>query len=326
MLKYEDVIEYIEKNKIRCSKRRLYIENAIKHNPNYTVTKIIEFVKGSNSKVGASYYICRGIENYADEQEKYKTKFIKSAYTDASREKTASNINRKTGNSFGYCGYTETMPNGKKYYCRSTPEYIFVHYFFKEYNFNEFTLEYEKQIYRFGNFNYKPDFFIYDLDRNLIKIVEIKSDNRFLNDERYSIIKEYFKKINIEYEVKFDFKSFIRKYKLQSHIDKWKQNCDPSKNNTAGELNGKYCGKTDNEIYEIAKRELLKLDNTVIQNSHYCQIAEKFNLPKYFSKFRKISIKEIIDEVNEINGYPKFKNWQERREFVKRIKNANTNN
>lgn len=299
---------------VRFTKNPEFYERAAKYLKTGDLEKIASFVNGSNSKVSTAYWVCRDLD--LSKQKEYKKRFIESAYTNISRNETARKINLKTGNSFGYCGWTEIMPNGKKYYCRSTPEYVFVNWYFSFYPTG--NLKYEQKLFLFSNFNYKPDFFEYDNKEKLIKIYEIKSDDRFLLDEKYPIIKDYFKSIKIDYDVVYDIDDKIKQVDgLAERIDGWKLNSN-IQNNCAGEKNPRYCGKTDQEIEDIIRRELKKV-NDLLDTRHYMSIAEKFKLPKSFSKFRKISLSKIIDELNEEKGYPKFKNWQERREYRKHL-------
>ncbi len=66
----------------------------------------------------------------------------------------------------GYSGYY------KEHFLRSSYEFAYAKYL----DFYSFYWDYEVEIYEFNNKKYKPDFFIYDSNKHLTKIVEVKSN------------------------------------------------------------------------------------------------------------------------------------------------------
>lgn len=274
-----------------------YYTNAADYLKTDDLEKIVKFVNSSNSKAGIAYWICRGLDenNHID----FKHKFINSSYIYTTRKKVASTRNKTNGNSYGYCGYTELMKNGKQYYCRSTAEYIYVNWFFeKEYVKNK-DLKYEERIFIFDNFKYKPDFFIYQ-DNKLIKIIEIKTDDRFIKSSNYKIIKQYFKSIGIKYEVIFNMSNLMLDLPgIKNKIKNWKKN-STIKNNTAGKLNPKFINVDVDKLEEKFTQEFKGLTYP-ITTLEYKNFAIENEYPQNSSiLFDKI---KLIQDINTINGF-----------------------
>ena len=73
----------------------------------------------------------------------------------------------------GYAGFYG------EYYLRSSYEYAYAKYL----DYHSIPWSYEDNAFDIGYKPYKPDFFFYDKDGNLEKIVEIKSRNKNAKDE-----------------------------------------------------------------------------------------------------------------------------------------------
>lgn len=119
----------------------------------------------------------------------------------------------------GYCGYHNGM------YLRSMREYAYALYL----DSNNIIYNTEVNTYTLNNETFKPDFFIYDINNNLIKIVEVKYHiSQYTKKEDWKL---FFYNMGIEYEIqvinnlnKFVYDNNldidrINLFKLNSHVD-----------------------------------------------------------------------------------------------------------
>lgn len=118
----------------------------------------------------------------------------------------------------GYCGYFTTC-NNDVIFLRSLKEFIFASFLNKE----KINYKYEVNVFNINGHGYKPDFFIYDNNKNLIKIIEIK-ESKDLANKYLSMYSEYFNSIGIKYEAYHNlnpYKKLISKDEIQSWIDSY---------------------------------------------------------------------------------------------------------
>jgi len=153
----------------------------------------------------------------------------------------------------GYAGFY------KDYYLRSSYEYAYAKYL--DYHLIPWT--YESELYDLGHKIYKPDFFLFDPDGNLNKIIEIKSRNKTAQLNALNDLIILSNKINIPCEL-ISYKELLELYKdlpfsLNSIITEWINSDRTSLNKTAkGRLNGhfgiKHSEKTKQLIGENTKK------------------------------------------------------------------------
>lgn len=215
----------------------------------------------------------------------------------------------------GYSGWAEV--NGTQYYCRSSIEFIYIHYFHNVYNKEDgYVIKMEDKIYEYKSVKYKPDIFIYH-NNLLVKIFEIKYDKyqiiREGNAEKYLLFKEYFEKNNIEYNILYKNKNIITD-DIKNELEKWKNDNNSSDisgvNNPmfgfkhSDETKKKIGDKTrercsDPEYIKFFKEKNKKTD---IQKEHMKQSAiERGKIKRYnrygdkVTKICSICGKEFID-------------------------------
>jgi len=123
-------------------------------------------------------------------------------------------------NGRGYSGWHKGY-YGQNAYCRSLLEKIYCLILDEQ----KIFYETEKQTYLIDGYNYKPDFFIYDLKTKSLKMIrEIKGTNKERNDylKSFSI---FFKKCDIDYDViVIDKRKYYKKWK--DELDMYKSNSD----------------------------------------------------------------------------------------------------
>lgn len=120
---------------------------------------------------------------------------------------------------YSYCGYYNEL------YLRSSYEYVFCKILEKQNII--FKMEEERYLLPNGKY-YIPDFFIYDNNNKLIKIVEIKGEAKSLAKKGYENIEMLKKLVNVECEIYFlnDLLKFEKELKLDIYklIEEWKIN------------------------------------------------------------------------------------------------------
>ena len=146
----------------------------------------------------------------------------------------------------GYSGYCEI--NGKKYFCRSMVEFIYLNYLYKIYD-ESYTIEMEGKIFYCDDYSYKPDFLIYK-NNKLIRIIETKYDKRQIieenNENRYKVFTEYFKKLGIVYDIVYKKDIDWKKYEdIEIKLEEWKK-LNVVDNILCGEMNPMF-GRKHNE-------------------------------------------------------------------------------
>lgn len=135
----------------------------------------------------------------------------------------------------GYAGFY------KGFYLRSSYEYAYAVYL------DQFNISwsFETQVFEVNGKFYKPDFFFYDKDGNLEKIVEIKSQNK----KELELAKEKLSYIKDQYQIKtelFSYKELLKIYEdmpvsLKSVIEHWINSDDTTIHKAAsGSLNAHY--------------------------------------------------------------------------------------
>ncbi|MBU8916418.1 restriction endonuclease [Bacillus sp. FJAT-29953] len=135
----------------------------------------------------------------------------------------------------GYAGFY------KGYYLRSSYEYAFAKYL----DFYSIQWSYEDQVFDLGYKLYKPDFFFYDKDNRLVKIVEIKARNTEVKKNARRDLKTIEEKYHIKCEL-VSYEELLKIYKglpfsLTSTISEWINSSETTINKAAfGELNGHY--------------------------------------------------------------------------------------
>lgn len=109
-------------------------------------------------------------------------------------EETKKKIAKKMkGNNFGLGRGTISYYNGIK--MRSTWEVAVASYL----DHNDFNWKYEEKIFDLGNFtSYRPDFFIYDEDRNFVKLIEVKGYFRKENKKKFELFLKKYPNIIVE--------------------------------------------------------------------------------------------------------------------------------
>ena len=144
-------------------------------------------------------------------------------------------------NGRGYCGY-HTGHFNQRVFCRSLVEKIYAMIL----DSYQIYYEMENQTYKIDGCSYKPDFFLFDENNNLNKIIEVK-DNKKEKDNYLHRFKWYFDRMNIQYEVIVLDK---RKY-LQSE---WKDELEGFKDNS----NSYVMSGENNPIYEMERSNSTK--------------------------------------------------------------------
>lgn len=135
----------------------------------------------------------------------------------------------------GYSGFY------KGFFLRSSYEYAFA----KSLDFRNIRWKYEVEKYDLGYKVYKPDFFIYDKEGKLIKIIEIKSREKKAQDTAKKALKEVESKFGISGEL-VSYEELLEIYQdlpftLNSTLTEWINSSETSINKTlSGKLNGHY--------------------------------------------------------------------------------------
>lgn len=147
----------------------------------------------------------------------------------------------------GYAGFY------KGHYLRSSYEYAYAIYL----DYHSIHWGYEESTYRIGNRTYKPDFFLYNQNQKLIKIVEIKSRNTKAKAEARKALALIQKCYQIDCEL-LSYEELLNLYKtlpftLNSVITRWLNDENTTINKSAsGKLNAHFNMKHSEE----AKRKI----------------------------------------------------------------------
>lgn len=135
----------------------------------------------------------------------------------------------------GYAGFYG------EYYLRSSYEYAYARYL----DYHQIPWSYEDETFDIGYKLYKPDFFFYDQDGKLMRIVEIKSRNKKAKDDARKALDIIKEKYSIECEI-LSYEELLELYKtlpfsLTSTITKWIKSDETTINKSAhGKLNGHF--------------------------------------------------------------------------------------
>lgn len=255
--------------------------------------KIVLFINSSNSKLSESYWILR---RNLTKEEFYKQKnnainlFINSAYKNTNRRKVTKNFIKKNV-SRGYSGYI-TIRN-EKIFCRSKAEFIYFHYFDLTLD-KKYKIKSEEKIFYVQDFSYKPDIFIYSDENILIKIIEIKSSK---NDiiEKYQKFNEYFKSLNIDFEILFDANTILKQYpNIKTDLKFWIETQAKIQRDMKGKNNPRFGSKCSEKTKKLIG-EKCKKRNEDKEYRKKCSEATKTafnNNPNYR---KKLSQKALIN-------------------------------
>ena len=131
----------------------------------------------------------------------------------------------RTYKSRGYSGYYEIK--GKKYFCRSSVEFVYLLYLYKIYVDDRYRIEMEDKIFYCDDYSYKPDFFVYENEK-LTRIIEIKYNKRQIevenNENRYKSFLKYFNKISIQYDIVYKNDINLKEFPdIKIELEKWKK-------------------------------------------------------------------------------------------------------
>lgn len=185
----------------------------------------------------------------------------------------------KKGNdrtSRGYCGWY-TNRQGNKVYLRSKLEYIIA----KWLDIKKIKFLTESHVYYINDSTYKPDFFIFNKNGNLIKIIEVK----YTNDERIDYIKKYkkfFNNIGISYFVfnKYHINSIMKKYNIKKDVDYWCLNSANIQHDMYGNKNPHF-----NILHSEKTKRLIGK-----------KTKERFNVKSFKEKHHLAMLKSMTDE------------------------------
>lgn len=157
----------------------------------------------------------------------------------------------------GYAGFY------KEFYLRSSYEYAYAKYL----DHYKIPWSYEDKTYNIGNRSYKPDFFFYDQNNNLVKIVEIKSRNKEAKAKAIEALATIEKRYKISCEL-ISYEELLELYKtlpfsLNSVIQSWLKSDDTTIYKAArGKLNAhfnmKHSEEAKRKIGEHSKRRWAK--------------------------------------------------------------------
>lgn len=129
----------------------------------------------------------------------------------------------------------------KGHYLRNSYEYAYAKYL----DYHSIEWDYENVVFDIGYKIYKPDFFFYDQNGNIIKIVEIKSRIKDEKDKAKNALNTIEDRFNIICEL-ISYEELLKMYKglpfsLTSTITEWIHSKDTSIDKANfGELNGHY--------------------------------------------------------------------------------------
>ncbi|TYR75618.1 restriction endonuclease [Rossellomorea vietnamensis] len=135
----------------------------------------------------------------------------------------------------GYAGFY------KDHYLRSSYEYAYARYL----DHHSMQWSYEDDIFDLGYRKYKPDFFFYNKNGELVKIVEVKSRNEQEKKRALLILNSIEKLYNVRCEL-VSYEDLLELYQelpfsLNSVITEWINSKDTTINKAAfGKLNGHY--------------------------------------------------------------------------------------
>lgn len=254
--------------------------------------KIIQFINSSNSKCSLSYWILRkGIteEEARSKLIEYNRDFVNASYKFTTRSEVASRHTSKNV-SRGYSGYVEI--DGIEKYCRSSNEFILWHILAESYGIK--NIKYEHCVFNINDlFNYKPDYFVYQ-DSKLIKIVEAKDPN-FLEGERFELIRNFFKKMEIKYEIITNCKEVVSK-ELKIKLEIWK-NSDRVVGGNKGKLNPRFGAIVSDET----KRRISEKGKERGKDPEYCERLSNIHKQRYIDNPELREIDSIRAQLREQN-------------------------
>lgn len=153
----------------------------------------------------------------------------------------------------GYAGFY------RGFYLRSSYEYAYAKYL----DYHSIQWGYEDQVFDLGYRLYKPDFFIYDNNGNVCRIVEVKSRNKKEIEKALNDLTEIHRKYGIECElVSYEKLRIIYEhlpFTLTGTIEEWINSNETTISKVAsGSLNGHYSMKhredTKKKIGEHTKK------------------------------------------------------------------------
>ena len=271
---------------------------------------VVKFINSSNSKMTESYYILRTKlikSEYIKEIKKNAKKFSDCAYSNKSRNEVSSEFNKKYY-SRGYSGWF--ILNDKKYYARSSIEFIYLQYLLNLYPNSIFKQESKVYYLPLINVSYKPDIFEY-IDKKLVRIYEIKSSLNDFEDIKYIEFEKYAKTIGIEYVKLYKSNDIINEHLwIKNKLNEWKLKIKNNKSNIS--MDGQ-----NNPMYGVKQKETTKKligDKCKIRNNNkeYKEKCSKSIKESYknnpeikikISESRKNRFAKIREEYNLINPF-----------------------
>jgi ribosomal protein L35AE/L33A len=218
--------------------------------------EIVKFFNKSNTKLHDSYWVIRTNElDFKKKKQEYINTFVCSSYKHTTRRNIANKFNQEH-HGRGYSGWVTIHNN--QYYVRSKFEFIFIHYLLNEIYDSSYEINMEDQTFYYNNMSYRPDIFVYK-DNKLIKIFEIKYSTKAKNGvEKARVFDEYFKSLNIDFEIIFNQENIIAQYPyILVLFDEWKKtNKQPL--NLSGEYNPMYGRKQSEKTKELIRQKCIE--------------------------------------------------------------------
>jgi hypothetical protein len=211
-------------------------------------------------------------------------------------------VNKKGNDksSRGYCGWHITW-HKQHVYLRSRLEYV-VACLLDLHKINYIT---ESHIYHIDNSRYKPDFFIYNKKNELIRILEVKYNNK----ERLSYIskyKKFFNEMNVSYFVldKKHITSILRKYPdIKVMTNNWCEKSAKIVHDMKGNKNPHFGFKhSDETLKKIGDKTRERFLTKEFRQKHSNSIKKSmtFEVRQRISKFRMGKPTKLVDKVERI--------------------------
>ena len=197
----------------------------------------------------------------------------------------------------GYFGFHINWEN-KKLFLRSKLEYIYASYL------DSIKQKYstEDNIYLINDKSYKPDFFLYDNNNNLIKIVEVK-DRELYAEEYRTQFSKYFFSISIPYEVLVVTKKFAMEKNID--VENWIQKSIQNKNsNYRGVNNPRYGMKCSDETKrKISEKAKERLKNQEFKNKQIYNFTKRLytdeGIKKHIEMCKNREKNKRLSRINE---------------------------
>ena len=254
-------------------------------------TKLVQFINGSNSKYGESYWILRKKMSYMEYNSKLKSlqaEFITSSYKNTNRRAVQHKFQMKNF-SRGYSGYV--VLNNKQYYCRSKSEFIYLMFMVMEqYTDTQYRIEVEDKIFHYNDESYKPDIFVYT-NEILTHIYEVKSNLNDLVDKnsKYNHFKPYFEKLNISFNYLGESSKILTEYPyINDKMEYWIATAVENHKNMKGKNNPNYGNKYTQLQKDNAQRGKIIGQLTKYIDHFKCDANSFDDIDNIISKMKKV--------------------------------------